>query len=253
MAKARPFVVRWRQMIWSATGPSLTARAVGAGLAMFMRPDGTPYVDADQIAIGVNAGCSTRSVRKALVELEQGGWIGVARETFRGGDQGQAWRKNTYWLTIPRGAEAPASPSHQAAEYPASPLPEGAEECSGKVGKISPNTTKRTNKTVYLPEFEKVWAAYPKKVGKLATLRVWKATRKRGVDAETLIRAASRYAAVCKSKGTEQEFIKHPSTFFGQDEWWRDHLADSADATRDSEDQSRAEIAAYRARGVSNE
>lgn len=220
-------------MIWSAAGPSLTARAVGGALAQFMRPDGTAFADPAQNAIGIRAGCSARTVRKALVELELNGWVGIARETFRGGDNGQAWRKNTYWLTLPKGAEDPSLPLPQGAEDPSSASAEGEEECSDEVRNILPDTTKSNNKTVYTSDFERLWELYPKKVGKIAADRVWKATVRRGTDTETLLRAASRYAAVCRSDGTAQKYIKNPATFFGRDEPWRDYTDEAEAEQRD--------------------
>ena len=229
-------------MIWSAAGPSPTARAVGAALSQFMRPDGMAFTNPDQAAIGVRAGFSACTVRKALIELEHGNWVGVGRETFRGGDQGQAWRKNTYWLTLPKGEEPPSLP-----------LPEGEEECSGKVRNILPDTTKSNYKIVYTPEFEKAWDTYPRKVGKSAANTAWKATRRRGVDSEILLLTTSRYAAVCSSQRTEQRYIKHAKSFFGPDEPWRDYMDEPADQHNNDVAQSRDELDAIMNSQVSGE
>lgn len=72
----------------------------------------------------------------------------------------------------------------------------------------------------YTPEFEAAWSAYPARPGasKAATFKAWKARLKSGATVQQMIEGAAAYAAYCKAKGTEPEFIKQPATFYGPGE-----------------------------------
>jgi hypothetical protein len=79
----------------------------------------------------------------------------------------------------------------------------------------------------YPPEFEQFWQQYPRQTEKKRAFRVWQARIKDKVDARDLIRAAEHYAAHCDRHRTEAEFIKHPSTFLGPFEVYRDWIESS--------------------------
>ena len=76
----------------------------------------------------------------------------------------------------------------------------------------------------YPPEFEQFWQQYPRQTEKKRAFRAWQARVKDRVDARDLIRAAQHYAAHCRQRRTEAEFIKHPSTFLGPFEVYRDWI-----------------------------
>jgi hypothetical protein len=76
----------------------------------------------------------------------------------------------------------------------------------------------------YPPEFEQFWQQYPRQTEKKRAFRAWQARVKDRVDARDLIRAAQHYAAHCRRRRTEAEFIKHPSTFLGPFEVYRDWI-----------------------------
>lgn len=69
----------------------------------------------------------------------------------------------------------------------------------------------------YSAEFEEAWAEYPTRPGnsKAAAWKAWTARLKAKVPPETLVEGVRRYAAYCKAKGTEPEYVKMASTFFG--------------------------------------
>lgn len=75
----------------------------------------------------------------------------------------------------------------------------------------------KNKKEEYTPEFEEFWAHYPRKIEKKRAFRVWKARLREGVPPEVLVRACKHYAEYCTRQGTEQRYIKHPSTFLGPD------------------------------------
>jgi hypothetical protein len=74
----------------------------------------------------------------------------------------------------------------------------------------------------YPPGFESLWAAYPRQKEKKAALAKWRATIKKGASEAELLAAAEAYAADCRLKGTEERYVKHPATFLGPAEPWRD-------------------------------
>lgn len=83
----------------------------------------------------------------------------------------------------------------------------------------SPRSEKkqRQPKSAYSEDFESAWQAYPSRPGssKADALKAWSARLAEGVDPELMIGAVKRYAAFCKAMGTEPQYIKQPSTFFG--------------------------------------
>ena len=77
----------------------------------------------------------------------------------------------------------------------------------------------------YTPEFEEFWAYYPRKIGKSAAFRVWKARiKEKGVTASMLISAAKHYAMECKLKCRSPDYIKHASTFLGPGRHFEDYI-----------------------------
>lgn len=64
------------------------------------------------------------------------------------------------------------------------------------------------------PEFVTFWAAYPRKVGKGQARKAWRsAVIARRVDRKEIITAAERFAAHCRQRGTEAQYIPHPATW----------------------------------------
>jgi predicted phage replisome organizer len=82
--------------------------------------------------------------------------------------------------------------------------------------------TPRKSTAEYTPDYKTFYAIYPRKIAMRAAFKKWLATLKRGVSPAELIKAAGNYAA--KIAGTEERWIKHPATFLGPDEHWRDYL-----------------------------
>lgn len=70
----------------------------------------------------------------------------------------------------------------------------------------------------YTDGFEAFWKAYPRRVNKAKAFRAWKSAIET-VSEETLIDAAKRYAAYHDAVGTDQQYIKHPTTWLNGGEW----------------------------------
>jgi hypothetical protein len=69
--------------------------------------------------------------------------------------------------------------------------------------------------------FEDFYAAYPKKVNKLAARKAWDAALKKNKDLtqEELVRASGLFAAYEKERGTERRFIKGPDVWLNKGCW----------------------------------
>jgi hypothetical protein len=84
--------------------------------------------------------------------------------------------------------------------------------------------------------FAEVWARYPRKEGKKAALRAYVATRRKGIEHATILRAVTAYAAERERErdpDRRRRFTKHAATFLGPDEPWRDYVTAAIDLTDD--------------------
>ena len=61
------------------------------------------------------------------------------------------------------------------------------------------------------PRFAEFWAAYPRKAGKRAAWRAWKAAGKRGADPAAIVKAALRFAE--QRHGQDPQYTPHASTW----------------------------------------
>lgn len=86
-----------------------------------------------------------------------------------------------------------------------------------------PPEPKRARKD-YSKPFEEFWKAYPRSIDKGNAYLKYQARRKDGYSEDELLAAAKNYAAECKRKGTEKEFIKHPKTFLSETLPFTDYL-----------------------------
>ena len=125
-----------------------------------------------------------------------------------------------------------------------SPTPSGDKNISSPDGsgeyEITPaekpkqggaQTNKSGKGDEYTPEFEEFYSAYPRRVEKRRAYKAWKAQIKEKAPPENMILAAVNYAANCKNRGTEPQYIKHPATFLGKDKPYEDWLRPCTDPT----------------------
>ncbi|ATQ67925.1 hypothetical protein CQW49_08515 [Methylosinus trichosporium OB3b] len=78
--------------------------------------------------------------------------------------------------------------------------------------------------------FDRLWACYGRKVGKLAAERAFEAALRRGVDPETIIVAAERYAVAFDASGKEAQFRPHLSTWLNGGRYLDEDLPTSPSA-----------------------
>lgn len=84
----------------------------------------------------------------------------------------------------------------------------------------------------YAEGFLQFWEAYPRKLGKGDAYKKYQARRKDGFSDEELIQSAKNYAAECRSRRTEKEYIKHPKTFLSDSLPFTDYLPKNDDKTK---------------------
>lgn len=94
-------------------------------------------------------------------------------------------------------------------------------------------------------EFERWWARYPRKVGKGQARKAWKAARSKA-SPEQLMAGVERYVAEIAEKGTEERYVKHPTSWLNG-ECWGDELGLSA-ATQQPAPSGDAEADLWRTR-----
>lgn len=81
----------------------------------------------------------------------------------------------------------------------------------------------------YAEGFLQFWEAYPRKLRKGDAYKKYQARRKDGFSDEELIQSAKNYAAECRSRRTEKEYIKHPKTFLSDSLPFTDYLPKNDD------------------------
>lgn len=96
----------------------------------------------------------------------------------------------------------------------------GAEGCNSAANPED----KREETPKYTKGFEEFWTVYPRKLGKGEAYKKYQARRKDGFSDEELLTAAKNYAAECKKRKTESEYIKHPKTFLSDTTPFTDYL-----------------------------
>jgi len=153
------------------------------------------------------------AIRTALAELEEHGYL---ERNKRQDDKGQ-W--STEWVIH---------------ETPDAGKPVAGSPVLGKPGPITedckPNTeTERTPPTpqggsalaTLDPAFEDLWRRFPRKVGKPAARRAFKAAAKNARLAD-IDDGLARWVRFWREDGTAERHIPHPSTWLNQ-ERWNDH------------------------------
>jgi uncharacterized protein YdaU (DUF1376 family) len=69
------------------------------------------------------------------------------------------------------------------------------------------------------PDFQEWYSQYPRKEDRKSAAKAYASARKDGATKEGLLAAVMRYAAECGAKGTERQYIKHPTTWLNKGSW----------------------------------
>ena len=83
----------------------------------------------------------------------------------------------------------------------------------------APRSPRRTTKIARPAEFERFWAAYPRKVGKGEARKAWAKVVESGIDLESVIAGAERYRDDPQRRRKDIEFTKHPGPWLNAERW----------------------------------
>jgi hypothetical protein len=101
-------------------------------------------------------------------------------------------------------------------EVKETPLVDG--QAPSTVTENGDNGTGKKQKKDYPEAFNTFWTAYPRKVAKDVALKAFLRTSKE-YPPEALVKSAEEYATECRTKGKDEKYILHPSTFLNDGRW----------------------------------
>lgn len=81
-------------------------------------------------------------------------------------------------------------------------------------------------------EFEILWSMYPRKKGKANALKAYKKARKENVPFEAIKQGVENYSRDCQRNKTEEQYIKHGSSWFNQQCWQDEYSATNQPQTK---------------------
>lgn len=206
-AKALMFVIlAWCQAQGPATIPEGHARSL------------------NEIALAVSADRST--VTRYLNLLERDGWLYRKRPSR---SEARSGARTRYCLDVPdvlKLEEPQVSPrctehlplgAQNTMGRPAETSGVGAQDTRGRCT-VHQKTTINQNKKKhsYTEEFERFWAAYPRRQGKTAAAQKF-AIARREVSLETILLGAKHYSVA--TEATDRRFICLPATWLHQGRW----------------------------------
>ena len=187
--------------------------------------------------------CSVASIDRATAELVE---IKAVTIQQRRRDNGSL-TSSYYWLW----PKTPPTERQERSEVPPvvsggvpSPVThqEGTTVRSNNTESILFNENNSRSQKAFTPEFEKLWAIYPRRLGKRDAAKAIGARLKARVTLAELLEASENYAVL--RAGQDQDYTMLAKTFYGPNERWKDYLngAPGAKATPKSKDRRDAEI-----------
>ncbi len=209
-------------------------------------------------------GKSTRSVIRALTELEEKGYI--RKEETRNENTKQVVERRIYPMkksssptkkkshpikeNVTPSAQICHTPyeetvtlpvsdaSHPSTQICHSPYDEnGTENNNNTIEHTIEQSIKQTieqsidtnenyfsSDEIFQKDFEVLWNEYPLKINRKGAYEAYKARVLEGEDKKELLTAVRRYATDCKIFDTEEKHIMHASTFLGENRRYEDYL-----------------------------
>lgn len=177
------------------------------------------------LAIGSD---SRYSADSAVLALISSGWIDRDDDCLYIHDW-DVWQKQWYKALEVREKDKNRKRDERAkAKLAKTQAAEKPEEDKGKLPtpklKVSVEHDSRKSIKDYTPSFEKCWEAYPRKIDKAGAYKKYKARVNDGFSEEELYAATVRYADQCRRDRTEEKYIKHGKTFYGESTPFIDYL-----------------------------
>ncbi len=72
--------------------------------------------------------------------------------------------------------------------------------------------------------FDDFWKSYPRRIAKIIARKAWDQMLRQGHKPEEIIAGAVCWAELCRVRGTEPQFIPHPSSWLRAGRWEDDEL-----------------------------
>lgn len=205
------------------------------GLENAEKDGSLPYVDIDDIReciTGKSAGC-TIPPEKIVDALISTGWIDRTDIGYALHDW-EEWQDQWYKAKARREADTErkrkkrtgdiAEDEHKHQVTEPQNTPQEATEATNTNLFGEQQEASKGKKDRYSEGFIKMWEVYPRKIDKGRAYKCYIARRNDGFSEDELFTAAKNYAAYCKKQHTQQEYIKHASTFFGPTLPFEDYL-----------------------------
>ncbi len=171
-------------------------------------------------------GRSTRSIIRALIELEKRGYI--RKEEVQNANTKEVVERRIYPVT---------KMSHPTDKNVTPPMTEMSQPpCQICHTPRDKNVTDNNNNTIetsiehtiervcYPDTFETLWKEYPRKANKRGAFKAYETRLNEGANEDDLMRAVTNYNRTCKDKNTEERYIMHGATFFGPNRRYEDYL-----------------------------
>ncbi len=206
---------------------------------------GKTPTDQDTQSNGANgSGSAERNIKETLKKSKE-------NPPYNPPQVGSERLKNLFAVPAEKQGDGAQLNAGKEINLPAERLPCRAQEREG--AKTAPGISKEKqpaptvgnvpgNDGEYDQDFLRFWAEYPKKHEKKRAYRCWQTRIKEGVPAGNLITAAKNYAADCQKRRTEEQYIKHASTFLGPDKPYLDWITKPEAKREEKEKEIRKEL-----------
>jgi hypothetical protein len=212
----------WRSSI-AESDLSPTARHLALALSLYMNErGGSAFPGSSRLAR--DTGLSLRTVKTALGELGDGGYLRVVRKG--GSPLGRARTASEYAAAFPVTGAAVALVQTGAGDAP-------VQLTTTTGAAVAPQDVMKATKTrapagpaaavSFEADFSEVLDIYPNKLDKGAGERAYNARRKGGELHENLLTAAKHYAE--SVAGTDPQYILRAKNFFGRQKLYLDYVS----------------------------
>lgn len=97
---------------------------------------------------------------------------------------------------------------------------------------------KNIKNNIYCPNFESLWAVYPRKTEKAAAYKAYQARLNDGFSETELLQAVKNYADQCEKEHREKKYIKQCKTFLGANTPFTDYTKGGEENAADTRNNS---------------
>lgn len=147
-----------------------------------------------------------------------------------------------YGCLIDTNDSQPSKGEYSTNEGVGSQLSKGVYSTNEQINNSIKDTSIKNNNSIkdnnISTEFETLWKMYPRKLGKPKAFKSYTKARKSGVTFEQVKEGIENYLKQIKTNKTETEFIKHGSTWFGNECWNDEYDTTDKGAVTDGTDNA---------------